>query len=268
MTLLSRFAWRKRTTRFGSLGRACLLFAFALGLVTHARAETPAAQADGIRIELPALPGFTRYEELLARPGYLALAVENSGMTAGFSRRLTLVDSRELKLHNAFMRYTGHKGALYSYDAGYMIDLGAGSTDLTFPVSVDLSQLAQGRVTVFAKPPMAKLFPQELIERARLKAEALSDRGAQQILLGYLDGLAKKAAGQGNDSLFEAILIDAYNKSGSPSAQAALSGRDAGDAEPLADQWLLIATLAIWVVIVPGWLLWRRIRRPRPKASA
>jgi hypothetical protein len=269
MTLLSRSAVKKKAMMtFRSRVRVCICAVSAvmalLGMLPRVHSETAAPQADGIRIELPALPGLARYAELLAHPAYLALALESSGMAPSLSRRLTLVDSRALKLHNAFMRYTGHKGSLYSYEAGYTIDLGAGTTDLKFPVTVDIAQLAQGRVTVLATPPLAKLFPKELVERARLKGEALSDRGAQQALLGYLDNLAKGAGGaHGKDSLFEAILLDAYNRAGSSTAQAARSGRDVGDAEPVSDQWLLIATLAIWAVIVPGWLFWRRVRRVR-----
>lgn len=233
-----------------------------------AHAETTVAQGDAIQMELPALAGFGRYLDLFAHPAYLALALENNGMAPSFSQRLIVLNSRALKMQNAFMRFTDRKGSLYIYEAGYTIDLGAGTTELTFPVTVDVGQLAQGRVVVRAIPPLAKLFPKELVERARIKAETFSDRTAQQTLLSYLDGLARKASSAaGNDSLFEAILIDAYNRGGSETTSAARSGRDVGDAEPLSDQWFLIATLAIWVVIVPAWLIVGRIRRARSRPA-
>jgi hypothetical protein len=233
-----------------------------LGTSCPVHADTPVAQGDAIQIELPALPGFGRYLDLLAHPAYLALALENNGMAPSLSKRITVLNSHALKMQNAFMRYTGHKGSVYIYSAGYTLDLGTSTTDLTFPVTIDVGQLSQGKVTVRATPPLAKLFPKELVERARTRAETLSDRTAQQSLLSYLDDLGRKASDpNGNDSLFEAILVDAYNRAGTDTA--ARSGHDVGEAEPLSDQWMLIATLAIWVVIVPAWLFLRRIRAAR-----
>jgi hypothetical protein len=244
------------TTR---LQRSALTAIVLLTLHGGARAD---GQADSIRIDLPALPGLARYEDLLAHPAYLALALDSSGMAAGLSGRLTLIDSRALRLQNAFMRFKERRGAIYSYEAGYTIDLGAGTTDLKFPVTIDITQLPQGKVTINATPPLAKLFPKELVERARVRSESMSDRASQQTLLSYLDNLARSATGAtGADSLFDAILIDAYNKGGGAAARSGQPACDVGDAVTVWEQRYLIATLIIWVVIVPGWLLWRRLRR-------
>jgi uncharacterized iron-regulated membrane protein len=43
----------------------------------------------------------------------------------------------------------------------------------------------------------------------------------------------------------------------------AVDTRDAGDALPLSDQWMLILTLVIWLVVVPALLLWYRRRARR-----
>jgi hypothetical protein len=246
--------------------RSILMAIALLSLCAGARAEAPTEQIDAIRIDVPALTGLARYEDLLAHPAYLALALDSSGMASGLAGRLTIIDSRALKLQNAFMRFKERKGAIYSYEAGYTLDLGAGTTDLKFPVTIDITQLPQGKVTIKATPPLAKLFPKELVERARIKAEALSDRGSQQTLLSYLDKLARDAASTpAADSLFDAILIDAYNKGGSGAGRSGQPGCDAGDAQTVWEQRYLIATLVIWLIIVPGWLFWRRIRRARAK---
>jgi hypothetical protein len=234
------------------------------GMLAGAFADTPAgAKSDAIQLEVPALPGFSQYADLLTHPAYLALALENNGIVPSFSSRLTLPNSRSVKLRNAMLRYTGRQGTVYTYEAGYTVDLAVSTTELTFPLTVDIATLPQGKVVVKATPPLAKFFPKELVERIRIKASMLSDRATEQIVLDYLDRLSAGAASpQLGDSLVEAILIDAYNKSGKR-AGADQRERDVGDAEPLSDQFLLIATLAIWLVLVPVVLVVQRIRRRR-----
>jgi hypothetical protein len=44
-------------------------------------------------------------------------------------------------------------------------------------------------------------------------------------------------------------------------APGLVGGREPGDAEPIADQWMLLATLAIWLFIVPGFFVARTVWR-------
>ena len=217
-------------------------------MVVPAGAQTPGSEAEGIRLELPVLPGLSRYVDMLEYPSYLALALENNGLNPSLSSRMVIEDPRKLRLRNATFQYKGKQGTAYTYEAGVALDLGITETGFSFPVIVDASAVPEGKVIVRAVPPLSKLFPRGFIDRVEIKARMLADAQAQQKILEYLDGLSKKSLVSEN-KLFDAILIDAYNRvSASP-----MSGpmRDQGEAEPLSDQILLLITLVIWLVVVP-----------------
>jgi len=108
-------------------------------------------------------------------------------------------------------------------------------------------------------------FPTELIDRIRLKTRLIANPAAQRQMLEYLNGLADgTTASTDNQALIEAILLEAYNKSGGLRMPL---GRDVGDAVPLSDQWLLILTLAIWFVVVPVILFVQRRRQARQRPA-
>lgn len=234
-----------------------LVIAVVCGIVSVAQA------ADEIRIEVPVMPALERYVDLLEYPGFLGVALENNGLSPSMSSKLQVKErGRALEIRNATFRYSGKKGAVLSYEASVVLNLGVSESKLAFPVTVDLTQMSSGKIVATAKPPLANLFPAELTDRIRIKAGLVANASAQQKVLDYLDKLsASKASGQaGVAALAEAILIDAYNKGGGPSATG---GRDAGEAVPLSDQWMLLLTLVIWLLIVPAVLLYRRVRMHR-----
>jgi hypothetical protein len=78
--------------------------------------------------------------------------------------------------------------------------------------------------------------------------------------LDYLDRLSKAPGAADPGALGEAILLDAYNRSGGPAARG-----DVGDAVPLSEQWMLILTLAIWLILFPAALVVYRPRRRRAR---
>ena len=211
-----------------------------------------------IKLEISVLRGFDKYDGLFTQPGYLAIALENNGLSPSLSSKLKVEDSgRSVEMRSAVLGYVGKNGAVYSYEAG--IRFGFGDSKLTFPVAVDATAIGSGKVTVTLSPPLAGMIPGEITDRIRLKVQLIANPSAQKSMLDYLDGLAKPARPLGGgDALTEAILLDAYNKGGGPER---LGGRDVGDAVPIAEQWLLIVTLAIWLVIVPLGLLVQRLRR-------
>lgn len=215
-------------------------------------------EGEGIRMELPVLPALARYVDMLERPAYLALALEINGLNPSLSSRMMIEDSRGLRVRNAVLHYKGKQGSTYNYEAGATLNLGVGETTFSFPVIVDVGGLGEGKVVVRAVPPLSKFFPQELRERIQIKAQLLANAATQQKVVEYLDGISKQAPGSQMD-LFEKILIDAYNASGTSPA-GGLRG-DRGDAEPVSDQILLLITLVIWLVIVPlaivGQDVWR-----------
>lgn len=219
--------------------------------------------ADEIRIEIPVVTGLDRYTGLLEFPGYFGVALENNGLSPSMSSKLKVRErGRALEIRNATVRYSGRQGAIYTYEAAVILNLGLSESKLAFPVMVDLAQFSSGKVVVTAKPPLASLLPAELTDRIRIKAGLIANAKTQQTMLEYLDGLAGSAKDPAGISvLAEAILLDAYNKGG---GLAAMRGSgDAGEAVPLSDQWMLLLTLVIWLLIVPAYLLFQRIRGRR-----
>lgn len=214
-------------------------------------------QKEAIRFDIPVLPDLQRYADLLAQPGYLAIVLENNGLSPSQSSKLKIGEQgRTAEIRGATFRFTGKTGAVYSYEAGY--SLGLGGSKLSFPVTVDASGIPYGKVLVAVSPPLMSLIPDELTDRIRLKSQLIASLTAQKKVLAYLDAIPK----EGN--LVEAILVDAFNRGGGPMAE---SGRDVGDAVPLSDQWLLILTLFIWLIVVPAYLFVHRRRHRRSEPA-
>lgn len=209
------------------------------------------------------MPNAARYMDLLAYPAYVAVALEDNGLNPSNSSRVIIRDGQTLQFRSVVVRYLDRDGPVFKYEA--VIEWGLGITQATFkvPVELDVAAIGKGSVSVRVYPPLAKLFPEELVERIRLKAQSLAAPAAQKKMLDYLDELAKKQRPQsGIYGLIEQIMIDAYNQSAS--IPGATAGREPGDAEPLSDQILLLITLLIWGVApltILGWRYWRAHRR-------
>ncbi len=249
--------------KFATIVHLLVLVALAALAPARARAaEFPAG--DAIRLEIPVLPGTLRYAELLEYPGYLAVVLENNGLSPSFSSKLQVeADGRSARIQNAVLRYTGHKEDLYTYEAA--VEIGIGDSKISFPVTVDMSTAASGKVTVTLTPPLARLIPSELIDRIRTKTLLMANARAQQKVLDYLEHESKlHAPGSGMQRLIVAVLVDAHNRGGGPEGSG---GRDVGDAVPLSDQWLLILTLVIWLLVVPVALLAYKLRLRRRRVA-
>lgn len=229
--------------------------AYGAAFVAHA--------ADEIRIEIPVMPALERYVDLLAFPGFFGVALENNGLSPSMSSKLQVRErGRALEIRNATLRYSSKKGAVYAYEAAITLNLGVSESKLAFPVTVDLARVSSGKIVVTARPPLAGLLPAELTDRIRIKASLIANATTQQKMIEYLDGFSKtgSAGGEGMSALVELIMVDAYNKGSGPVVKGE---RDAGEAVPLSDQWMLLLTLVIWLLIVPAYLLFQRIRGRR-----
>jgi hypothetical protein len=195
-----------------------------------------------------------RHVDLLARPGYVAIVLENNGLAATQSSKVMVGDKgRSAEIRSATVRFVDKKGAVYAYEAGYL--LGLGESQISFPITVDVSAVPAGRVTVTVSPPLARLIPTGIIDRIRFKTGIIASINTQQKILDYLDSKSQQG------DLVEAVLLDAYNRGQGPTTAASR------DAEPVSfsDTWLLLLTLLIWLVIVPGYLfVARRRREERP----
>ena len=232
------------------------VLAAVLALVPHA-----VHAADELRFEIPTLAGFERHVRLLEHPGYVGVLLENNDLPPTLSSKVVIRDrGREAQARSGIMRFTGKNGAVYNYEGG--VSLGIGKASITVPASVDVSALASGKTIVVVKLPLANLLSDEKRERIKTKVRMLANMTAQQKILDYLDAMAK-AAGSEPGALFEAILIDSYNRNGGPAAVHA----DVGDAVPLSEQWMLLLTLAIWFILLPILLLVVRLRRRRAKPA-
>lgn len=222
-----------------------------------------AAQGSEIRFEISTVPGLERHLALLEHPGYLAIALETNGLSPSLSSKLVVRDQgREMEARNAVLRYAGRQGSRYTYEVGLAVGIGNARPSVTFPVIVELSSAVPGKAVVLAKLPLAALLPSGVNDRIQMKMQMVANPAAQKKVVDYLDRLAKATPqAAGPTALFEAILVDAYNRSGSPGAAAG----DVGEALPLSEQWMLILTLLIWAVAVPAAYIvhWRR-RRAKP----
>lgn len=223
-------------------------------------------RGDAIAFEVAVLPDAQRHIELLTYPAYLAVALENNGLSPSMSSRIIIQDGKALQIKNAVLRYSGKKGTTYIYDASVTWSIGVGETSFKIPVEVDTSAMQNGKMRVLVHLSLAKYFPQDLIDRISLKINTLADMSVQKKMIDYLDRLAeKRGLERGMEGTIELIMIEAYNRQSATGGAAA--GREPGDAEPLSDQLLLLITLVIWLVIVPlailGQYLWRKLKERR-----
>ncbi len=239
------------------------LMALAFAMAAWSGASFGQQGEDAVRLQIAVMPELARHLEFLAAPGYIALALENNGLYPSLSSRLILKDRESFQVRKGVVRFKGKKGALYLYEAGVNVQLGVVEQALTVPVEVDTESISKGTLMVRAYPPLKNLLPNDLTQRAEIKVAAILNTAAQQKLLAYLDRLTdeQRARGRGFDGVLEAIVLEAYNNSGSPGP-----GRDRGDAEPLSDQVLLLATAATWLIGLPAFLLYLRARRKRVRA--
>ncbi|MDB5763999.1 MAG: hypothetical protein JWQ21_2994 [Herminiimonas sp.] len=225
-------------------------------------ADASAQQAeDGwLAFEIAAVPGIDRHLGLLEYPAYLAAALDNNGIKSNSTGKIILVDERNIRTQNAALGFSEKKGAVYFYKAVADFDVGVTRIKFQIPLVIDTSAVRQGRLTLRIQIPMAKIFPQALIDRIHRAVQVLTNEGSQKKMVNYFDGLAnKRAPGSGMQGIFSQIMMQAYNTSVNDAG--GVSVREPGDAESLYEQRYLLATLAIWIIIVPLAFLLFTLRR-------
>jgi len=209
-----------------------------------------AAPAEGyLSFDVPVMSGAERYSELLEYPSYLAVALENAGVKPSNAARVVFVDARSLAFRNLSVSYESRRGPVYIYRARIEWHLGVSQVTFDLPVEVDTGAAPAGRVTVRVLQRGNTLLPASLVDRMSLKLNSLAAPQLQSQVMRYLDTAAANRRAADISGLLERILIDAYNL---PAAGTSSGGREPGDAEPVKDQALLIASLLIWMVAVPG----------------
>lgn len=248
--------------------RAMSRFAVALFLALVA-SPVAVAQRDAVSFELEVLPAAKRCVELAAYPSYLAVALKNNGFSPSDSGLLILKDGRSLRFKNAELTFIKQHKGVFHYKTTIEWSYAIGQYKVDVPVQADFSKMGDGKVLVSAFPPLGQLLPEGLTDRLRLKVQSLAAPAAQKRMLEYLDGLpGSKDSRMDTARMFERIMFDSHNLA---VVAPGLSGaREPGDAEPLADQWMLLTTLAFWLVIVPGFFVARaawKMRKARMSTS-
>jgi hypothetical protein len=220
---------------------------------------------NALQFVIPVLPEAERYLDLLAYPPYLAVALENNGITPSNLTRVTVVDAHTVQFRNAFLRFSEKKGPLFIYQGKMELEIANVKTGFNLRTEVDISEIKKGTVTIRIYTPLAGLLPKPLVDKIEIKIQSLAGEAVQKKMLAYLDDLEKRRPqGSGIAGTLELILIQGYNTSSSARLG---EGREPGDAEPFSDQILFLATLAIWFIVVPlaalSFYLWRRFKHRR-----
>jgi len=223
---------------------------------------------NALQFIIPVLPEAERYLDLLAYPPYLAVALENNGIAPSNLSRVVIVDAHTLQFKNAFLRFSEKKGSRYFYQAKMELEIANVKTGFNLQTEIDTSQIKKGTVTIRIYTSMAGLLPKPLVDKIEIKIKSLTGEVVQKKMLTYFDDLEKRRShGSGIAGTLELILIQGYNTSSSAKLG---EGREPGDAEPLSDQILFLATLVIWFIFVPlailAFYLRRRFKHRRTEA--
>jgi len=237
-------------------------------LLTPGWAQAEEKPPNALQFVIPVVPGVDRHLELLAYPPYLAVALENNGITLSNLSRVTIVDAHTVQFKNAFLRFSEKKGSRFYYQAKIELEIVNVKTAFNLRTEIDTSEIGKSMVTVRIYTPVARLLPELVVEKIKKKIQSLTGEAVQKKMLVYFTDLEKKRPqGSGIAGALELILIQGYNTS---SSMRLGEGPEPGDAETFSDQILFLATLAIWFIIVPlaalFFYIWRRFKRCHPEA--
>jgi len=239
-----------------------LVLAFA-GALAVASCRAAFAEEE-LKLEIPVLTDFERYLFLAERPGYLAIALENNNLSPSLSSSTIVKDrGKSVEVRNGIVKFIQRNGSIYEYEFIAVLNLGVTESRLVFPVVVDASTFSTGKVTAKMKSPLAALIPAEVKNRIQIKMRLVANLPAQRKVLDYLDGIAKaRPTTADRDGFLEAILLDGYDRIAATRAQT----REGAEPVPPSSQWLLIATIVIWFVLVPIILFVQRRRQMRQQS--
>ncbi len=208
---------------------------------------------EGVLFEVPIDRHVAAYIPLLRRPALIAVALENAGLSP--ARVHVLDGGRACMYKGALLQFNYEDRGVYYYS--FHVDIG-----VLFGVKVefDSRRIGGGRGGVRIHFPADKMFSDRLRDWVSTKVQMVTRLEVQAAMVRYLDQLTGRGNGDAlsDSSLYTAILIDGYNRSTGKGRNV----REPGDAVPLSDQWMFFATLFIWLILLPSFLivraLWRR----------
>ena len=215
-----------------------------------------------LKFQIKVVENASRFIDLLQYPSYLAVALENSGIRATNAGRVILVDRENLQFRNVSVRFLEKKGLSYKYTTHIQWDLSMTQLTLDIPFEIDLRKLDEKIVEVKFYTKGSALLPDALVQKMQMKIQAIASQEAQNAIINYLQKIASKNK-RGIDGMLESILIDSYNL---PVVSSGDGRKEFGDAEPLKDQYYLLATIVLWFLLLPitiGLLWWKKQRKLR-----
>jgi hypothetical protein len=217
-----------------------------------------------LKFEIPIEMGAAKYLEFLEYPAYLVAALENNSTRTSNMGSLALIDERTVQFKNATLHFSEKKGEVYLYKGRIEWVTPLKSLIFDIPVEIDTSSVSKGNIRVSIIFPLANFVPDALVERIKLKVQAMSALAMQRKMLNYFNDLSKNIASESNlQAMFPVIMFQAYNAPRDSSGVC--PPREPGDAESLADQAYLLATLAIWLIVVPtsiaAFIYWRKRKK-------
>lgn len=215
-----------------------------------------------LKFQIKVVDNASKYVDLLQYPSYLAVALDNSGIRATNAGRVIISDREKLQFRNVSIQFLEKKGELVKFTSHIQWDLSMTQLTLDIPFEIDLKKIDEKIVEVRFYPTGSALLPDALVQKMQMKIQAISSQEAQLTIINYLQKIASKNK-RGMDGMLEAILIDSYNL---PVVYSGGSRKEFGDAEPLKDQYYLLATIILWLLLLPstlGFVWWRQLRKLR-----
>ncbi|OIQ74631.1 hypothetical protein GALL_437140 [mine drainage metagenome] len=245
-----------------------LLIIFMLFVCGFQPTYAATSKEGALQFEIPMVQGTEKYLELLAFPSYLVVALENNGIKTSNMGRPTLIDERTVQFKSAILHFAEKKGTVYSYKGSLEWDIPLKHLKFEVPVEIDTASISKGTIQVNVFVPLAKLFPDTLVERIRMKIQSLSGPEVQKQMTAYFDDISKKSESMsGLQGMFAKIMLQSY--SAPAESYGACVTHEPGDAESLSDQIYLLVTLAIWLIVVPvtivTFVFWRKCKNKNQK---
>ncbi len=241
-----------------------LLLLLCLGLYFPNTTLAENSKSSGVfEFQVQVVPGVERHLEILEYPPILVAALENNGIRSSNSGRIIIRDLHTIEFKNTQLKFLKRVENVFHYQMSYDLVLLAEKKRINLLMEVDASQVTNGKINVTMHFPYLQMILQNITDRIEMKILSLTPESYQKKVITYLDALANKQPKPPQiHGLISSILVDSYNLPAQTTAQGL--AKQPGDAEPVGDQLLLIATIIIWGVMLPGMFLviflWRKRR--------
>jgi len=217
-----------------------------------------ASQGKGepLSFDIPVVAGVDRYLDFLSSPSYLVVALQNNGVNASNMGRPNLIDAQTVQMNLVRLAFVNAHDDLYSYDVALEWQSPIKTFHFNIPMEIDTKKIKTGSVRVNFYIPFASQFPEALLDRLRIRISFFSDPEFQEVVISYLDTLAGTVDSTvGFQGLVDTLMLQSFSSGVQVATDCVVS--EPGDSEPLSEQWALIITLAIWLIIMPVGLLVR-----------